>query len=178
MDMNTIDVEVKAHIDDLYRAACARHSTYESVIFTDFCSQMLRTYGDDEHALKAIDAFNYARSEHGYLSPTEIKAFQAKDWDNGYCTHGLTWMTCPCGCFEIDEDEDEDEEFDFSAFNDAYNEAEAQAELEATARETEQATEQAEAEYYAEVQAELDAEAQEADREQASLWVAYANAVD
>lgn len=174
MDMNTIDVEVKAHIDDLYRAACARHSTYESVIFTDFCSQMLRAYGDDEHSLKAMAAFSYARSEHGYLSPSEIEAFQAEDLDNGYCAHGLTWMTCPCGCFEIDEDE----EFDFSAYNDAYNEAEAQAELEATARETEQATEQAEAEYYAEVQAELDAEAQEADREEASLWVAYANAVD
>ncbi|MBX8588633.1 hypothetical protein K5D56_04500 [Pseudomonas cichorii] len=74
-----------------------------------FASQMLSTYGDDEHALKAIDAFSYARSEHGYLSPTEIKAFQAKDWDNGYCTCGLTVKTCPCGCFEFDDEEEENE---------------------------------------------------------------------
>lgn len=90
----------KTRVDDLFSAAAKRFSSYEAVAFSEFCSQMIEHFGDDEQIPESAEAFAYARSQYGYLSPDELEAVQAADADNDICRHGLDWMTCPAGCFE------------------------------------------------------------------------------
>ncbi len=40
--------------------------------------------------------------DHGYETAEKIEAKKEEMADRGYCSHGLTWLTCPCGCFEHD----------------------------------------------------------------------------
>ncbi|CAE6842553.1 hypothetical protein [Paraburkholderia aspalathi] len=35
-----------------------------------------------------------------YVTPDELATAEAEMAAHGYCTHGLTAQTCPCGCFE------------------------------------------------------------------------------
>lgn len=104
------DVSVKivdptgGKIDALYREACKGNSCYEALVHTAFCNAMRSEFGHDEAADSATAAaFAYARSALSYQSPQEQQASQEKDWDDGYCSHGLDVMTCPCGCFEGDD---------------------------------------------------------------------------
>lgn len=90
----------KASVDDLFTAAAKRFSAYEAVAFSEFCSEMIEHFGDDEQIPGSSEAFAYARSRYGYLSPEELQAVQADDAEKGICSHGLDWMTCPAGCFE------------------------------------------------------------------------------
>lgn len=103
------DVETKivdptgGKIGDIYSEACKGNSCYEALVHSAFCNAMRSEFGDDEAADSATAAaFGYARSSLGYQSPDEQQASQDQDWDNGYCSHGLDIMTCPCGCFEGD----------------------------------------------------------------------------
>lgn len=89
----------RQRIDDLYSAACKHGTTYDAVVHSTFCDSMLGEFPDRE-AAKA--AFAYARETYGYQTQEELRATQAEDWDNGVCSHGLDWMTCPAGCFEHD----------------------------------------------------------------------------
>lgn len=99
--MNAVETisDIELRVDDLYSAACKHGTTYEAVIHTTFCESMLEEFSDleaDRHA------FAYARDTYGYRTQEEIRAAQAVDWEDGVCTHGLNWMTCPAGCFEQD----------------------------------------------------------------------------
>lgn len=99
--MEVVDVATKVKIDELYDAAAKRHSCYEAVVHSEFCTAMQSSFGDDE-ALNATTqaAFSYARSTYGYMSPDELSKANEADWEDGTCKHGLTWLTCPAGCFE------------------------------------------------------------------------------
>ena len=90
----------KASADDLFSAAAKRFSCSDAVAFSELCSEMIEHFGDDEQIPEWSEAFAYARSKYGYLSPDELEAVQGDDADNDICRHGLDWMTCPAGCFE------------------------------------------------------------------------------
>ncbi|MBX8557029.1 regulator [Pseudomonas cichorii] len=135
--------EVQALVDDLYREGGERFPTYDTMVFNHFCSRMLRTFGDENQDSRGIVAFDYARSKYGYLSPSEIEKVEAKDAENGYCSHGLTWLTCPLGCFEGEEEleyedpEFEDPDYEEHDFEELTSEEIAQAEAEYYAEEAE-----------------------------------------
>ncbi|MDU8456801.1 regulator [Pseudomonas syringae group sp. J254-4] len=93
--------EITKRVDVLYSEACREYPTYETLVFEHFCSQMIETFGDDELAPEAADAFSYARSDYDYRSPSEIMAAREVNRSHGICSHGLTKDTCPCGCFEF-----------------------------------------------------------------------------
>lgn len=83
-------------VDDFYNQSCKQYSTYETMVIKGFCSLM------DEHfdPVNDKDAFDYAREEYCYITPSEIAAMDAENESEGVCGHGLTVNTCPCGCFE------------------------------------------------------------------------------
>ncbi|WP_439126326.1 MAG: hypothetical protein ACNJA3_28570 (plasmid) [Pseudomonas rhizophila] len=91
--------DAKQRIDDLYTAACKHGTTYEAVVHSTFCDLVLDEFSDRE---ADKPAFAYAREAYGYQTQDELRATQAEDWNNGVCSHGLDWMTCPAGCFEQD----------------------------------------------------------------------------
>lgn len=91
----------RQRIDQLYSEACERGTTYEAVVHKGFCSSMRWAFGDDEQLDDRTQAaFKYARETYGYQSREELQQSEAVDREKGICTHGLTWLTCPCGCFE------------------------------------------------------------------------------
>jgi hypothetical protein len=94
--------EAERHeIDKLYNEACKRGTTYEAVVHSGFCTSMRWAFGNDEQQDDRTQAaFKYARETYGYQSLAESQESEAKDWEEGICKHGLTWLTCPCGCFE------------------------------------------------------------------------------
>lgn len=83
-------------VDDFYSQACKQYSTYETMVIKGFARLM------DDHfdPVNDKDAFDYARKEYNYLTPSEIDAMDANNESEGVCRHGLTSLTCPCGCFE------------------------------------------------------------------------------
>lgn len=101
--MSEVDPTVVAKLGEIYEDACARGTTYESVVQTLFCEGVRDEYGHDEH-LDAVTAatFKYAREEYGYVSAAEEREADAENWEKGVCSHGLTSQTCPAGCFEFD----------------------------------------------------------------------------
>jgi hypothetical protein len=38
--------------------------------------------------------------ERDYCTPEELRAADEEMAEQGYCSHGLTFWTCPAGCFE------------------------------------------------------------------------------
>ncbi|GKQ49111.1 regulator [Pseudomonas syringae] len=118
-DSHCSTTELSERVDRLYSDACRRYSTYETVVLHHFCSLMIDTFGDDEKASGAAEAFAYDRANFDYLTPLEIAAATAADKLKGFCSHGLTVMNCPCGCFELDEtDDDQDFGFEFEGIED------------------------------------------------------------
>ncbi|MDF9778762.1 hypothetical protein [Pseudomonas baetica] len=100
--MSDVDPRIIAKLDEIFGDACARGSTYESVVQTIFCEGVRAEYGEDEHKDAATAAaFLYAREEYGYVSAAEEREANAKNWENGICSHGMTSQTCPAGCFEF-----------------------------------------------------------------------------
>lgn len=95
------NAEITKRVDMLYGEACRQFPTYETMVTEHFCSQMIETFGNDEMAPEAADAFSYARSDYDYRSPSELKAAREFNRSHGICSHGLTEDTCPCGCFEF-----------------------------------------------------------------------------
>lgn len=99
-----MDTQMKAthqEIDQLFNEACKRGTTYEAVVHSCFCTSMRDVFGDDEQLDNQTQAaFKYARETYGYQSIDESQESEAKDWEDGICNHGLTWLTCPRGCFE------------------------------------------------------------------------------
>lgn len=81
-------------VDDLFNQACKQYTTYEVMLIKGFSSLM------DEHFDPKVvpEAFEYAREKYGYLSPDEISDMDDENESNGFCPHGLTVWTCPCGC--------------------------------------------------------------------------------
>ncbi len=93
---------IQNRVGELYSQAVERYPTYEMVVLTCFCAALRSEFGDEENASQeAIEAFQYARERYGYRSPQEEAEDQARDREEGICSHGLTWLTCPCGCFEF-----------------------------------------------------------------------------
>lgn len=100
--MSTQMEALEQKIDQFYEDACKRAPTYEAVVHTIFCNSMRAEFGDDEHRDdQAVAAFKYARFAYDYQSLAELEQSQAEDRKDGICSHGLTHMTCPCGCFEF-----------------------------------------------------------------------------
>ncbi|MGE8067087.1 hypothetical protein [Pseudomonas sp. NPDC089569] len=100
--MSDVDPAIVTKLADIFADACAHGSTYESVVQTQFCQGMRAEFGDDEHLDTATTAaFLYAREVYGYVSAAEELEADAKNWEQGICGHGLTWQTCPAGCFEF-----------------------------------------------------------------------------
>ncbi len=94
---------IRQHVDQLYDQACVRYTTYDTMVSKGFSESMREAFSEDEQAdEKTMFAFKYARERYGYLSIDEQEQLDEELADDGYCTHGLTWMTCPCGCFEGD----------------------------------------------------------------------------
>lgn len=102
--------EVKSAIDGLYGEACKRNSTYEAVVHSQFCAAMDALFDSSKPSDRP--AFYYARQAYGYQTSEELRKAQEKDWEEGICSHGLDSMTCPCGCFEIDEPEEDEDDAD------------------------------------------------------------------
>jgi len=92
--------EIVRIIDELYGDACEGFPTYDGVVFTVFCSNMLDQFGDDELAPSALAAFSYARAAYGYMSPCELHTHQEEQRAIGICRHGLDTWCCPAGCGE------------------------------------------------------------------------------
>lgn len=94
---------IEGVVGELFSEAVRRAPTYEAVVRSHFSNRMRETYGHDEQLNADVQyAFAFARYTYDYVSEAELFAIQAEDQDNGICTHGLTWLTCPCGCFEGD----------------------------------------------------------------------------
>lgn len=97
--MQTEDrMAIALRVDELYGAAAARFHTYETVIHRTFCESMLDTFPDQEGDM-GVYAFGYAREKYGYLTQEEIEEEDAENSDDGICSHGLDFWTCPRGCF-------------------------------------------------------------------------------
>jgi len=92
--------EIVGIIDEMYGDSCKRFPTYDGVVFTDFCSNMLDQFGDDELSPSALAAFSYARAAYGYMSPCELHTHQEEQRAIGICRHGLDTWCCPAGCGE------------------------------------------------------------------------------
>lgn len=90
--------QIEQQIDSFYSDAARRHSTYETVVHRDFCQQVLEAYPDPDSAEGEV-AFEYAREKYGYLTPEQIAEEDAESEDEGICSHGMDWLTCPRGCF-------------------------------------------------------------------------------
>jgi hypothetical protein len=100
--METQLEKARQSIDQLYNEACKRGTTYEAVVHSVFCTNMRWTFGDDEQLdVLTQAAFKYARETYGYQSREELQQSEDDDKEQGICSHGLTWLTCPCGCFEV-----------------------------------------------------------------------------
>lgn len=90
--LSPVNSTTNAIVDRLHNRAVYR---------LDFYSQMLHTFGSDELAPEAIEAFSYARLKYDYLSPSELAELaEALGEDDDVCRHGLDSWTCPAGCFE------------------------------------------------------------------------------
>ncbi|MBA1305879.1 hypothetical protein [Stutzerimonas stutzeri] len=89
---------IEQKVDELYATASARHPTYETVVHREFCESMLHTFVDAESPTGLL-AFQHARQKYGYLTPDEIAEDDLKNSDDGICSHGLDFWTCPRGCF-------------------------------------------------------------------------------
>lgn len=91
--------QLEHKVDALFSAAIAQYPTYETMVHRGFCKAMLGAFSDPETE-EGKAAYEYARDEYRYLGPEEIAADDASNKEDGICSHGLDWMTCPCGCFE------------------------------------------------------------------------------
>lgn len=90
-------------VDELYGAAVKLYPTYEAVVRSHFSNTMRETYGNDENLDAEVQyAFAFARYAYEYVSEAELLAIEAANRESGICSHGLTSLTCPCGCFELD----------------------------------------------------------------------------
>lgn len=100
--LNMVTVEeslmIERRVDELYSDAAERFSTYETVVHRTFCESMLEAFPDQDSEAR-VRAFAYAREKYGYLSPEEIAEEDASNADDGICSHGLDFWTCPRGCF-------------------------------------------------------------------------------
>ncbi|MGC3103755.1 hypothetical protein ACPTKS_30780 [Pseudomonas aeruginosa] len=85
-------------VEELYGAAAQRYPTYDTMVHNAFCDAMDLEFGSEEDT-DSPEAFAYAREAYGYESPSEREAQQEEDSENGICSHGLDYWTCPCGCF-------------------------------------------------------------------------------
>ncbi len=98
--MNTVttipvaQAHVESKVDELYAAAVARFPTYETVVHRAFCASVLQAFPDPQSA-EGSQAFQYAIGEYGYLTPEEIAAEDAEASNDGICSHGLDYWTCP-----------------------------------------------------------------------------------
>jgi hypothetical protein len=94
---------IEARVDQLFSEACRCYATYEVMVNKDFAASMRKVFGENEQGSEdAIKAFAYAREEFDYLSPEEEQRLDQESAAEGICSHGLTFWTCPCGCFEFD----------------------------------------------------------------------------
>ncbi|WP_252090651.1 hypothetical protein [Pseudomonas sp. MWU13-3659] len=90
-------------VGELYGEAVKLYPTYEAAVRSHFCKKMRETYGNDENLNTEVQyAFAFARHAYDYVSEAELLEIEAANRENGICSHGLTSMTCPCGCFEFD----------------------------------------------------------------------------
>lgn len=89
---------LQAAVDNVYSEACSLGGSYEQAVHDHFCSLLRKYYpnvSDETH-----EVFVYASKRYGYQTFEEATTSKADYWDNGICTHGLEFMTCPAGCFE------------------------------------------------------------------------------
>ncbi|WP_052261079.1 hypothetical protein [Pseudomonas sp. C5pp] len=91
-------VAIELRVDELYGVAAARSPTYETVIHREFCESMLESFPYQEGDIEKW-AFEYAREKYGYLTPEEIAEEDSENSEDGICSHGLDFWTCPRGCF-------------------------------------------------------------------------------
>ncbi|WP_052960096.1 hypothetical protein [Pseudomonas fluorescens] len=90
-------------VGKLYGESVRLYPTYEALVHKHFCNKLRETYGNDENLNADVQyAFAIARYAYDYLSEAELLEVEAKNRENGICSHGLTKLTCPCGCFEFD----------------------------------------------------------------------------
>lgn len=94
------NVDFQSLIDDLFTQACKQYSTYETMVIKSFSSSVDQNFDSDNKTHD--EAFAYARKEYGYLTSSEIAEMDENNANDGICSHGLDYMTCPCGCFEGD----------------------------------------------------------------------------
>jgi len=94
-------LSIEEQVDELFSQACQRYPTYEVMVNKEFAASMRRVFGDEAQGSEdAIKAFAYAREEFDYLSPEEEEQADQENAADGICSHGLTFWTCPRGCFE------------------------------------------------------------------------------
>ncbi|MBX8508933.1 hypothetical protein K5D34_04395 [Pseudomonas cichorii] len=86
-------------VDQLFFDAGDRAQT-EEIQQSRFCESVRSHLGEEESSESVRLAYVYARVTYGYLSQAELDQVTADDWEAGICSHGLTYWTCPCGCFE------------------------------------------------------------------------------
>lgn len=105
--------EIHAKVDEIYSEGCRRYPTYEQLVINHFNAGVRGVFGADEGASETAKiAFEYAREHYDYQSVEEERVAAEKNAADGYCSHGLTVQTCPCGCFEGDDDYD-DSDYDY-----------------------------------------------------------------
>ncbi|MFK4135378.1 Uncharacterised protein [Pseudomonas luteola] len=92
-------VAIKQSVDSLFSIAAGRFPTYETVMHRAFCGSMRKAF-PNQASEEGAYAFKYAKEHYGYLTDEEIAEEDARNFDEGICSHGLDFWTCPCGCFE------------------------------------------------------------------------------
>ncbi|MCX4151005.1 MULTISPECIES: hypothetical protein [Paraburkholderia] len=74
---------------------CGQSYEYMVSLLCGMVEGMLDEFAPEERPAVVLVARSF-----GYLSPDELAAAEKEMADAGYCSHGLDYWTCPCGCFE------------------------------------------------------------------------------
>lgn len=74
---------------------CGLSYEYMVSLLCGMVEEMLGEFTPEERPAVVLVARTF-----GYLSPDELAAAEKEMADAGYCSHGLDYWTCPCGCFE------------------------------------------------------------------------------
>ena len=88
------EIEIRLKLDDILKSSCGQTDTLFSQNFTKRSDNFLETL-DDKEEEKAISILN--EDKYPYFHDAHDYSTEPFD-ENGWCKHGLTWETCPCGC--------------------------------------------------------------------------------
>ena len=89
---------LEAHIDELASEAALRCGQSHDAYVRFFSEAVDEEFGDVSDELWAVIV--PLAEKRDYCSAEELAQADEEMAEQGYCQHGLTFWTCPAGCFE------------------------------------------------------------------------------